>query len=125
MPRARSPIGISGTSRFETFRFPAYPFGLTSLASTESHCPSLRLRAVMLRLCCGSWYSPALALFRVSQQRIVAPAIQAPSNLPVAVGTALSGRPPHRSQRALLAHWAPASGRDAKSLVRPFVQGPG
>jgi hypothetical protein len=29
----------------------------------------------------------------------------------VAVGTALSGRPPHRSQRAGLPHWAPASGQ--------------
>src|SRR5258708_2742973 len=27
-----------------------------------------------------------------------------------AVGTALWGSPPHRSQRALLTHWAPASG---------------
>ena len=31
----------------------------------------------------------------------------------VAVGTALSGGPPHRSQRAGLPHWAPASGDDA------------
>ena len=31
----------------------------------------------------------------------------------VAVGTALSGRPPHRSQRAELPHWAPASGANA------------
>ncbi len=28
----------------------------------------------------------------------------------IAVGTALTGGPPHRSQRALLAHWAPALG---------------
>src|SRR6266540_5203100 len=28
----------------------------------------------------------------------------------VAVGTALAGGPPHRSQRAGLPHWAPASG---------------
>ena len=34
----------------------------------------------------------------------------------VAVGTALSGRPPHRSQRAELPHWAPASGGDAQAL---------
>lgn len=30
-----------------------------------------------------------------------------------------SGRPPHRSQRALLTHWAPTSGSDVKALVRP------
>src|SRR6266545_1589481 len=29
----------------------------------------------------------------------------------IAVGTALAGGPPHRSQRALLTHWAPASGQ--------------
>ena len=34
----------------------------------------------------------------------------------VAVGTALSGRPPHRSQRAALPHWAPASDVDAEPL---------
>jgi len=28
----------------------------------------------------------------------------------VAVGTILSDGPPHRSQRALLTHWAPTSG---------------
>ncbi len=33
----------------------------------------------------------------------------------VAVGTALSGSPPHRSQRAELPHWAPASGNDAQA----------
>jgi hypothetical protein len=32
----------------------------------------------------------------------------------VAVGTALAGGPPHRSQRALLTHWAPASGTSVK-----------
>ncbi len=37
----------------------------------------------------------------------------------IAVGTALTGRPPRRSQRALLTHWAPALGSDVKALVRP------
>ncbi|MGH3302853.1 MAG: trehalase-like domain-containing protein, partial [Streptosporangiaceae bacterium] len=32
----------------------------------------------------------------------------------VAVGTALAGGPPHRSQRALLTHWAPASGTNVE-----------
>jgi hypothetical protein len=35
----------------------------------------------------------------------------------IAVGTALAGGPPHRSQRALLTHWAPALGADAKARV--------
>src|SRR5664279_2275105 len=35
----------------------------------------------------------------------------------IAVGTALSGGPPHRSQRALLTHWAPALGTNAESHV--------
>ena len=34
----------------------------------------------------------------------------------VAVGTALAGGPPHRSQRAGLPHWAPASGSDGQAL---------
>jgi hypothetical protein len=33
----------------------------------------------------------------------------------VAVGTALTGGPPRRSQRAELPHWAPALGTDVKS----------
>lgn len=44
----------------------------------------------------------------------------------VAVGTALrlagSGRPPHRSQRAGLPHWAPTSGFGVKTLLRPGMQ---
>src|SRR5271157_2002549 len=44
---------------------------------------------------------------------IAAPTIQ------VAVGTALTGGPPHRSQRALLTHWAPAPGtRISRSRYR-------
>ena len=39
-----------------------------------------------------------------------------------AVGTALTGGPPHRSQRALLTHWAPTSGHDAQSLFGIRVQ---
>jgi len=34
----------------------------------------------------------------------------------VAVGTPVTRRPPHRSQRAELPHWAPASGGDAQDL---------
>src|SRR3990167_4399668 len=35
-----------------------------------------------------------------------------------------SGRPPHRSQRALLTHWAPALGPDGEALLRPRVGNP-
>ncbi len=35
----------------------------------------------------------------------------------IAVGTALASGPPRRSQRALLAHWAPALGAGVKSLL--------
>ena len=42
--------------------------------------------------------------------------------VPFAVGTALTGGPPHRSQRALLTHWAPTSGHDAQSLFGIRVQ---
>ncbi len=39
----------------------------------------------------------------------------------VAVGTALTGRPPHRSQRAGLPHWAPALDSDGESVDRIWV----
>jgi hypothetical protein len=35
----------------------------------------------------------------------------------IAVGTALTGGPPHRSQRALLTHWALALGPNAKAHI--------
>ena len=40
----------------------------------------------------------------------------------IAVGTALTGGPPRRSQRALLTHWAPASGTNAKATSASIVQ---
>jgi len=39
----------------------------------------------------------------------------------IAVGTALSGGPPHRSQRALLTHWAPASDSNVEALTWEWV----
>jgi hypothetical protein len=36
----------------------------------------------------------------------------------VAVGTALASGPPHRSQRAELPHWAPASGSGGEAHLR-------
>jgi hypothetical protein len=38
-----------------------------------------------------------------------------------AVGTALTGGPPHRSQRALLTHWAPASGSGVEAHRREWM----
>jgi hypothetical protein len=43
----------------------------------------------------------------------------------VAVGMALSGHPPHRSQRAELPHWAPTSGSDAQALLGIGMQDSG
>src|ERR1019366_7495375 len=37
----------------------------------------------------------------------------------IAVGTALAGGPPRRSQRALLTHWAPDLGASVESLIGP------
>jgi hypothetical protein len=37
----------------------------------------------------------------------------------VAVGTPVARRPPRRSQRALLTHWAPASGANVEAHSRP------
>src|SRR5262249_15181787 len=40
----------------------------------------------------------------------------------IAVGTDIAASPPHRSQRALLTHWAPASGSGVEPSVREGVQ---
>src|SRR6266536_904386 len=42
-----------------------------------------------------------------------------PHRRSIAVGTAVAGGPPRRSQRALLTHWAPALGAGVESRVRP------
>ena len=42
----------------------------------------------------------------------------------VAVGTAVADRPPRRSQRAGLPHWAPALGAGGESLLGPGMQDP-
>jgi hypothetical protein len=39
----------------------------------------------------------------------------------VAVGTAIARRPPHRSQRAALPHWAPTSGHDTKPHIGEWM----
>jgi len=39
----------------------------------------------------------------------------------VAVGMPVTRHPPHRSQRALLTHWAPASGNDVQAQVRLWM----
>jgi hypothetical protein len=39
----------------------------------------------------------------------------------VAVGTAITDRPPHRSQRALLTHWAPPSGPGVEAVTWQWV----
>ena len=44
------------------------------------------------------------------------------SQVVFAVGTALAGGPPHRSQRARLTHWAPASGTNVETGVWVWVQ---
>jgi len=43
----------------------------------------------------------------------------------IAVGTAVADGPPRRSQRALLAHWAPPLGLGVEPRVRPGMQGAG
>src|SRR5881628_1969494 len=43
----------------------------------------------------------------------------------IAVGTALAGGPPGRSQRALLTHWAPDLGAGVESLIGPGVRDAG
>jgi hypothetical protein len=44
---------------------------------------------------------------------------------PVAVGTPVARRPPRRSQRARLTHWAPALGDGGESLFGPGMRDAG
>ena len=51
-----------------------------------------------------------------------APSARATATHPVAVGTALAGGPPHRSQRAGLPHWAPTSGAGVEAHAGPGMR---
>src|SRR5664279_5353946 len=76
------------------------------------------------------YYEPVRRRVGIGTQRLtVSAARRAPSRHPrpsqatdssistrlIAVGTALTGGPPHGSQRAELPHWAPALGANAES----------
>jgi hypothetical protein len=65
----------------------------------------------------GSGKAPELRLERVRfTLRKESASDGVPLAVPVAVGTALTGRPPHRSERAALPHSALASGLDEQPL---------
>ncbi len=55
----------------------------------------------------------------------VSPVLVEAGHTVVAVGTALAGGPPRRSQRAELPHWAPTSGAGGKALAGPGMHDPG
>jgi hypothetical protein len=48
---------------------------------------------------------------------LLSPVQHTPPYCWIAVGTALAGGPPRRSQRALLTHWAPALGLGVEPLA--------
>ena len=56
----------------------------------------------------------------VRSERVAASGADAPSG--IAVGTAIAGGPPRRSQRARLTHWALALGFGGEAVVGPGVQ---
>src|SRR5215472_8644201 len=74
------------------------------------------------RACCWlAQCTTASSQYRSNRTRGNSRAIQAS----VAVGTALAGGPPHRSQRAALPHWAPASGGGVEARFGIGVQDAG
>jgi hypothetical protein len=72
----------------------------------------------------GGLPRPGIVCAEFTRQRIAPPVVSSsPPSFPipisfVAVGTALSGGPPHRSQRAGLPHWAPTLGSDVQVVSR-------
>ena len=66
-----------------------------------------------------TWTLPFSAAARHARRVGVAPSTA------IAVGTAVAGGPPRRSQRALLTHWAPALGSGVEALVGPGMQDAG
>src|SRR6478752_5300106 len=84
---------------------------------TRGHRGSLHLR-------CRAFSSPPPCRFIPAHIPFPPPAPRSPrrpcssASQVIAVGTALAGGPPHRSQRAELPHWAPASGSGGEGDAR-------
>src|SRR6478752_10546016 len=84
---------------------------------TRGHRGSLHLR-------CRAFSSPPPCRFIPAHIPFPPPAPRSPrrpcssASQVIAVGTALAGGPPHRSQRAGLPHWAPASGSGGERGAR-------
>ena len=64
------------------------------------------------------WWEFSARLFRYLDWRCSTERSTRRRAATVAVGTALAGGPPHRSQRAGLPHWAPALGSGGKAHFR-------
>ena len=82
-------------------RNPAGQDELLGWGEEESAPPGLIREAVRIRSKTTDYYGHCWTLLPAST---------------VAVGPPVSRRPPHRSQRAGLSHWAPASGRNAQAV---------
>jgi hypothetical protein len=94
--------------------------------SRAASCPKTSPQTVTdpLNNTSGSHYprtNPQSTTDHRSTTDLPAPRVTRPS-YSVAVGTAVAGRPPRRSQRAGLPHWAPALGDGGESLLRPGMQ---
>src|SRR6266487_107977 len=91
-------------------------FGVSATKSSPVHpVPSSPQMWRRLSQCPISWVAVRPRLYGAAAVPV----------LPVAVGTALAGGPPHRSQRAGLPHWAPASGSGVEAHLGVGVQDAG
>jgi len=94
--------------------------GGTRAAGRTSHGDSCRARRDFGRPALSS-FAPTRVPHRCRNPGTAGPWLRSL----IAVGTALAGGPPHRSQRAELPHWAPALGRGSKAHLRIRVQDAG
>src|SRR5512133_2854503 len=106
--------------------------GTPSSAAVSTRCSARRVVRCSARRCGHPWRTP-------TQSAGLAPSVSsawtgcsswdaaswnrscASMSSIIAVGTALAGGPPRRSQRALLTHWAPDLGSGVEALVGPGV----
>jgi hypothetical protein len=92
---------------------PSWPFALTSTVA-----PRPMLTPLIAAMNVAVWV-PTVPM-RMRAVSVVVPTLPMwMLLLRVAVGTPVARRPPHRSQRALLTHWAPASGANVEAHSRP------
>ena len=129
--RSRDAVGGSVATQSESMTRATRPFAPGRIGRSQGHRPAEIVRPTGARSFRDRQPGPTMVARQPQRDQLqwqhgrVARGNRTPGlprNGAVAVGTALAGGPPHRSQRAGLPHWAPTSGAGVEAHVGPGMR---